>query len=109
MTSKTRVFSDVATVGRGARIKLKNAGLLNADDTVVGWARVNPVIRDRMMTETETKQLIVLELTRDDGNPPREDLLARLINYLTSIDREEIRSRVNKVLASYKKPQRKAK
>lgn len=90
----TRLFSDVTTVSRGARIKLKKAGLINDDDTVVSWSRVNPVIRDRMMTETETKQLIILELTRTDETAPREDLLARLVNYLTTLDRVEVRRKL---------------
>ena len=96
--TKTRIFSDTTSVSRGACILLNHAGLVNNDGTVVSWSRLNPVMRDRMMTEKEAKQLILLEITRKDGIEPREDLINRLVNYLTNIDREDIRSKVTKHL-----------
>jgi len=94
---KINLFSDVTAVSRGARIKLKALGVLNPDDTVVSWMRINPFIRDNKVSKLEVKQLILLELTRTDA-APRRDLLTRLVNYLTGVDRANLRAKLEKLL-----------
>lgn len=96
MSAKLKLFGDVAAVGRGARIHLKTVGYLNHDDTVVSWVKLNPAIRDRELTDREAKQLVVIEM---ESQSPREDLVNRLVNYMTSRDREELRAKLAKLFS----------
>jgi len=82
-------------------MRLESAGFINKDGTVVSYCRMNPAIRDRYMTEVEAKQLIVIELGRADGIAPREDLIARLINYLTTIDKEKTKEKIKTFLNNH--------
>lgn len=92
---KFRIFPDLVSVSRGQRRLLQHRGLLNKDDTVVSYSRINPKVRDRKLSEDEAKQLILLELSAAE---PRVDLINRLVCYMTKIDKEQILGKVNKAL-----------
>jgi len=96
LPTKKRIFSDVTSVSRGSAISLANAGLTNKDSIVVSWSYLSPFIRDRMIKELEAKQLILLELYRSDNQEPRTEIVYRLTNYLTTIDREQIKNKILK-------------
>jgi hypothetical protein len=96
LPTKKRIFSDVTSVSRGAAIVLANAGFTNKDSIVVSWSLLNRFIRDKIITEKETKQLILLELFRADSESPRDEIIYRLINYLTAINKLEVKKRIAK-------------
>ena len=88
-----KIFSDVRSVSAASAQNLHNAGLLNHSGIVVAWSSLNPFLRDEMLTETEAKQLILLELFRSDA-PPRVDTINRLLNYMTGIDKRELKHKI---------------
>lgn len=89
-----RLFNDIASVSRGDRIALKEMGLLNPDDTVIGWRRLSPWLRDRTLLPIDAKRLILLEL---EGKQ-RGDTITRLVNYLGNYERETNMEKVNNYL-----------
>ena len=89
-----KIFKGVTGVTPKACAKLSNAGLLNHSGIVVAWSYLNPFLRDELLSETETKQLILLELFRADGVAPRVDTINRLLNYMTGIDRKELKHKI---------------
>lgn len=91
-----RIFSDVTTVSRGSAISLAQSGVTDDNSIVVPWVYLNRFLRDRLLTEKESKELVLLELYRSDGEAPRADIVYRLTNYLTSIDREKVREKIKK-------------
>lgn len=95
MPKKYRLFPDVATVSRSNRIALKMTGLLNANDTVVSWTRLAPQLRDRQVTQIAAKCLVLLEL---DQPEPREDLIRRLVSYLSYSGKEHTMQEIEKIL-----------
>ncbi len=97
LPSNCRVFSDVTSVSRTAVFNLVKRKLINDDNTLKGWVILNPFIRDRKLSDVEAKQLVLLELYRDDGGEPRMDIVDRLVNYITNIDREHTRSAIAKL------------
>lgn len=96
--NRVRLFPEIGVVSRNSKFELQRAGLLNPDDTVVAWVRLNPKVRDRVLTETQARQLIVLEIGRTDGTAPRVDILRRLTGYLTKLDVEDLWARMEKIL-----------
>jgi hypothetical protein len=84
------------TVSRGQRITLRQAKILNADDTVVSWARLNPFIRDSRLSQASAKLLMTLEINTPE---PRAEILTRLSNYLVKVNVETVKAKVDKVLA----------
>tara|TARA_R110000868_G_C10774603_1_gene754998 strand:- start:454 stop:783 length:330 start_codon:yes stop_codon:yes gene_type:complete len=91
-----RIFSDVTAVSRGSAISLAQSGVTDDNSVVVPWVYLNRFLRDRLLTEKESKELILLELYRSDNEATRTDIVYRLTNYLTSIDREKVRSKIKK-------------
>jgi len=91
-----RIFSDVTAVSRGSAISLAQSGATDDNSIVVPWVYLNRFLRDRLLNEKETKELILLELYRADGEAPRTDIVYRLTNYLTNIDREQVKNKIYK-------------
>lgn len=89
-----KIFEDTPTVDFGRRTKLKVAGLLNPNGTVIGWRKLAPWLRDRNLKPIEAKSLILIELETKQ----RGDTLKRLINYLGIYEREKVMGRVNQYL-----------
>lgn len=95
MPKKHRLFPDVTSVSRGDRIGLHKAGLINKNDIVKSWSMLAPDISDRTISHTEVKQLVLLELEREG---PREDLIRRLISYLSYSGKEQVMKSIEKIL-----------
>ena len=95
MPKKPKLFSDVTSVSRGNRIGLQKSGFLNKDDTVVGWQRLAPRLRDRELTQRCAKMLVLLEL---DQPEPRADLVRRLVSYLSYTEKEQTLMKVERLL-----------
>jgi len=103
LPANIRIFSDVTKVSRTNIIQLKADGVLNPDDTVISWARLSPKLVAREITEVQAKQLILLELSKDKA--VREDIVTRLVNYLSYSVRESTLAKI----AEFRKPAKKAK
>ena len=95
MSKKYRLFSDVTSISRTNSYELQGAGLTNPDDTVISSARLAVKLRDRKVTEQQAKQLVLLELEQES---PREDLIHRLISYLSYSGKEQTMKTLNKIL-----------
>jgi hypothetical protein len=93
-----KIFSDIKSVSRGAAFGLSSKGVINDNNVVVPWVYLNPSLRDKELTDIETKMLILLETFRDDGQPPRLDVINRLVCYLTAIDKQDIRKKIEQAL-----------
>jgi hypothetical protein len=87
------IFTGVRSVSAESAQKLHDAGLLNHSGIVVAWSSLNPFLRDELLSEKEAKQLILLELFRTDA-PPRVDTINRLLNYMTGIDKRELKHKI---------------
>ena len=97
LPTKKRIFSDVTQVSRGAALLLNASGLINKQNVVVSWTYLSPFLRDRMLDDKEAKALILLELFRDDGQPTRDDIVERLVCYISTIDKEATREKIAKL------------
>lgn len=96
---KISLFPEIGkTVSRGEKIKLHATGLLNPDDTVISWVRLNPFVRDGVLTELQAKQLMTIEINTPT-NIPRGDILKRLTNYIAKGGLQDVRRKVEKRLA----------
>jgi len=93
---KHKIFSDLTTVSRGNRIHLLNEKLIDKNDRVASWIRLAPRLVSRELTQLQAKALVLLELEADS---PREDLITRLVSYLSYSDKEQTMSAINKILA----------
>ena len=93
--TKTKLFSDVTRVRKVEKTELFNAGLINSDRTVIGWARLAPWLSGRNLPEYSAKLLVLLELESDE---PRRDLIQRLVSYISYATKEETMKRVDKLL-----------
>ena len=98
LPANKKIFSDVTSVSRGAAFALSTKGLINDQNVIVPWVYLNPFLRDKELSDKETKCLILLETFRDDGQPPRVDIINRLVCYLTAIDKQDIRKKIEKAL-----------
>lgn len=94
-----RIFPDINTVSNTQRIALKASGLLNPDGSVPSWNKLAPAITNRSVTPTQCKELILLELDRDE---PRVNLLNRLVCYFVGIDKRKIAGAIDKELSKRK-------
>jgi hypothetical protein len=47
-----------------------------------------------MLTEKEAMQLVLLELYRADGMPPRADTINRLLSYLVKLDKKDLKRKI---------------
>lgn len=96
MAQKHKIFPDVLNdISKGQLVGLQNLGYLNKDNTVVGWTRLAPRLRDRELSQRCAKMLILLEL---DQSKPREDMVRRLVSYLSYKEKEQTLIAVNKIL-----------
>lgn len=95
MPKKHRIFSDVTSVSRGERISLEAVGLINEDGTVISWSRLAHFIVKRTLTQFDAKQLILIELERDE---PRADLIRRIVSYLSYSEKEKTLEKIEKLL-----------
>ena len=92
---KHRLFSDLSTVSRSNRIHLLNEGLINKNDSVVGWTRLAPKLTSRELTQLQAKALVLLEI---ESAEPREDIIKRLVSYLSYSGKEQTLDAINKIL-----------
>jgi len=90
---KTKIFNGVQVTTADAK-KLGNAGLISGGRIVYAWSTLNPFLRDGMLTEKEAMQLVLLELYRADGMPPRADTINRLLSYLVKLDKKDLKRKI---------------
>jgi hypothetical protein len=95
MPKKHKLFPDVTTISLGDRCNLKWEGLLNDDDTVIGWSRLAPSLRDRKVSEVDAKCLVLIEL---DQPEPRPDMVRRLVSYLSYSGKEKTMEQIEELL-----------
>ena len=95
MNNNLRLFSDVASVSRTARITLTNDKLLNDSGSVVGWPKLAPWLINRDLSERAAKQLVLIEL---EAESPRPDIIRRLVSYLSYSAKEQTMAKVEKLL-----------
>ena len=93
-TPKTKIFKGMPSVSSADAKKLINAGLINHARIVFAWSTLNPFLRDGMLSEREAIQLVLLELYRADGMPPRADTINRLLSYLVKIDKKDMKRKI---------------
>ncbi len=91
---KTKIFKGVQVTTADAK-KLGNAGLISGGRIVYAWSTLNPFLRDGMLTEKEAMQLVLLELYRADGMPPRADTINRLLSYLVKLDKKDLKRKIH--------------
>jgi hypothetical protein len=93
-TPKNKIFKGMPSVSTADAKKLVNAGLINDVKIVYAWSTLNPFLRDGILSEREAMQLVLLELYRSDGMPPRADTINRLLSYLVKIDKKEMKRKI---------------
>lgn len=95
MSKEKPLFEDVPSVSEGYYSALKMIGCLNSDGTVVSWKRLAPAIRDRKFNQRGAKCLILIELSQ---RYPRDEILYRLVNYLSHLERRQTMARIKSLL-----------
>lgn len=95
MSKKIKLFGDITSVSRQGVRLLQASGLVKPfTDEVVSWVTLAPFISKGELTEAQAKRLILLELQREE---PREIIITRLVNYISSSNRSKLMEKINKI------------
>ena len=88
MTKKNKIFKGLPSVPKAVMHELKRAGFINKYGLPHSWAYMSRFLQQELITEKETKCLIILEMERDDGAIPRADLIHRFVRYLSRAEKD---------------------
>jgi hypothetical protein len=98
MPKKNTIFVNCSYVPKSGMKTLELAGFINIHGLPHSWAYMSKYLMKELITQKETKWLIILEMGREDGTPPRIDLIERFVRYINRADKEETIKKIKEQL-----------